>query len=65
VREHGWTRRLFRRAAPQVELLVDVADVALRPPIGGDILTAGRFSPLEKTSRSAIVGGPGVYAERG
>jgi hypothetical protein len=29
---------------------------------GGDILTAGRFSPLEKTSRSAIVGGTGVYA---
>lgn len=29
---------------------------------GGDILTAGVFSPLEKTFREAIVGGTGVYA---
>lgn len=30
--------------------------------VGGDIITAGRFSPLEKTNRSAIIGGTGAYA---
>ena len=29
---------------------------------GGDIITAGRFSPLEKIDREAIVGGTGNYA---
>jgi hypothetical protein len=29
--------------------------------VDGDIITAGRFSPLEKTSRSAIIGGTGGY----
>jgi len=29
---------------------------------GGDIVTAGRFSPLEKIAHQAIVGGTGVYA---
>jgi hypothetical protein len=29
---------------------------------GGDIITSGRFSPLEKVDREAIVGGTGVYA---
>jgi hypothetical protein len=32
---------------------------------GGDILSAGRFSPLEKTSRSAIVGGTVYTGARG
>ena len=29
---------------------------------GGDIITSGRFSPLEKANREAIIGGTGVYA---
>lgn len=29
---------------------------------GGDIITAGRFSPLEKVNREAIVGGTGIYS---
>jgi hypothetical protein len=30
--------------------------------VGGDIITAGRFSPLEKTNQAAIIGGTGAYA---
>jgi hypothetical protein len=33
--------------------------------VGGDIITAGRFSPLEKVNRSAIIGRTGVYAGMG
>ena len=29
---------------------------------GGDIITAGRFSPLEKSNLGAIIGGTGAYA---
>ena len=32
---------------------------------GGDIITAGRFSPLEKIDREAIVGGPNYAGMRG
>ena len=29
---------------------------------GGDIISSGRFSPLEKSNREAIIGGTGIYA---